>query len=331
MARLFQASTVSALEKGHYDYTISIEYFLRNGDTGIGTYNGHNGEAIFLDGIAYNGCASGEVKIMDYPQTGITFGAITKFENEVPEIQIQNISDLETLKKLLNEQCQSMGPNYFYVAKICGHFNQVTVTSSYKQRKPFRPLSIVRKEMRSYTYKDLDGVLVGVYAPKYIGDISFNGWCFHFLSKDKLKGGKVVEVESLALKVKINSIDKWEIKLSNSKGFITESFGDEKNEFKIEPSEKSLEKVEPKVDSDEASANKEVPLKPVEKPIQKVEEKIEKKVEAKIVSDEASTKIESPIEPVEEPVQEKAIDTPKPKKAASKAKKEAEVEDKDKE
>ena len=319
MARLFQASTASALEKGHYDYTISIEYFLRNGDTGIGTYNGHNGEAIFLDGIAYNGCASGEVKIMDYPQTGITFGAITKFENEVPEIPIENITDLETLKKLLNEQCQSMGPNYFYVAKICGHFNQVTVTSSYKQRKPFRPLSIVRKEMRSYTYKDLDGVLVGVYAPKFIGDISFNGRCLHFLSKDKLKGGKLVEMSSPALKVKINSIDKWEIKLSNSKGFIAESFGEEKEE----PAEKPIEKVEAK----EEVVKIEVPAKE-EIPVEKIKKTVKKTVE-KVIEVAPSVKTDVPSEPVEEPVQEKVEDKVKPKKTSTKAKKETKTEDKE--
>ena len=252
MARLFQASTISALKKGHYDYTISIEYFMRNGDTGIGTYNGHNGEAIFLDGVAYNGCASGEVKVMDYPQTGVTFGAITKFNKDVAEINIENVSDINALQTLLNNQCSTSGPNFFYVAKISGHFNSVTVVSSYKQRKPFRPLSLVEKEMRSYTYKDLDGQLVAIYAPKYLKDVSFNGWCFHFLSNDKLKGGKLVQLSAPALKVKINLIDKWEIKLPNSKGFITENFDSEdlekekdaKNEAdspKIESNEKTID------------------------------------------------------------------------------------------
>ena len=54
MAKLFQVSTYDALKRGNYDYTISIDYFLRNGDIGLGAYNGLNGEAIFLDGKAYN-------------------------------------------------------------------------------------------------------------------------------------------------------------------------------------------------------------------------------------------------------------------------------------
>lgn len=266
MARLFQASTISALKKGHYDYTISIEYFMRNGDTGIGTYNGHNGEAIFLDGVAYNGCASGEVKVMDYPQTGVTFGAITKFNSEVEEIKIDNVTDLETLKDLLNQNCLKSGPNYFYVTKIFGHFNEVSVISSYKQRKPFRPLSVIQKEMRTYNYKDLDGVLVGIYAPTFLGDVSFDGWCFHFLSNDKLKGGKVTSLKAPALKVKINQIDKWEIKLPNSKGYIAENFDESKEESKDEKApvpeeEKIVEKKESKVEKEEEKTDVEKPSK----------------------------------------------------------------------
>ena len=289
MARLFQASTIAALEKGHYDYTISIEYFMRNGDTGIGTYNGHNGEAIFLDGVAYNGCASGEVKVMDYPQTGVTFGAITKFNSEVPEFKIENVTDLETLKRLLNEQCLTLGPNYFYVARIHGHFNDVTVCSSYKQRKPFRPLDVVRKEMRSYTYKDLDGLLVAIYAPKYLGNVSFNGWCFHFLSDDKLKGGKITKLSAPSLRVKINSIDKWEIKLPNSKGFMAEPFSDES----VDSTEKSEAEANPT--KEDKKVTEEAPAK-AEKKV--TEEKETTSSEVKKVENEDESEEACSIKPV---------------------------------
>ena len=43
MAKLFQVSTYDALKRGNYDYTISIDYFLRNGDIVLGAYNGLNG------------------------------------------------------------------------------------------------------------------------------------------------------------------------------------------------------------------------------------------------------------------------------------------------
>jgi len=297
MARLFQASTISAIEKGHYDYTISIEYFLRNGDTGIGTYNGHNGEAIFLDGVAYNGCASGEVKIMDFPQTGISFGAITKFNPDVPEIVVEDIEDLKTLYKLLTEKCMTKGPNFFYVVKVTGHFNEVSVTAAYKQRKPFRPLSVIEKEMRTYNYKDIDGTLVGVFAPKYLGDTSFNGWSVHFLSNDKLKGGKVVSLKAASLKVKINLIDKWEVKLPNNKGFVTENFSNEDSEVKeveapVKVNEKKKEPVAEEVKPEVKEAVEPEPVKEVEEKAEPKKEKPKKKAKAE--------KEEKPAEKVEE-------------------------------
>ena len=95
MAKLFQVSTYDALKRGNYDYTISIDYFLRNGDIGLGAYNGLNGEAIFLDGKAYNASSRGFVREMTIPQTGISFGQITKFNPEVDEICLTEVASLE--------------------------------------------------------------------------------------------------------------------------------------------------------------------------------------------------------------------------------------------
>ena len=48
MNKMFQASTLNALMLGNYDSTISVSKMLEKGDTGIGTYEGLDGEAIFF-------------------------------------------------------------------------------------------------------------------------------------------------------------------------------------------------------------------------------------------------------------------------------------------
>lgn len=48
MNKMFQASTLNALMLGNYDKTVSVAEMLKHGDTGIGTYEGLDGEAIFL-------------------------------------------------------------------------------------------------------------------------------------------------------------------------------------------------------------------------------------------------------------------------------------------
>jgi acetolactate decarboxylase len=231
MGKLFQASTIFALLSGNFDYTISIDYFMRNGDTGIGSYNGLNGEAIFLDGKAYNATASGQVKIMDIPMTGVTFGQITKF---VPvqagqEIQIGPFSSFADLTEKL-KPALIKGPNYFYVIRAEGVFKTITVRSSYKQRKPFRPMPIVVGEMKYYQYSEIEGTLVGVYSPAYAEGLSVKGWHLHFLSADKTHGGHVTDLSGDKLTVSANLEDKYEIKLAPNREFAEGDFSKEKME-----------------------------------------------------------------------------------------------------
>ena len=64
MKPLIQASTLNALMLGNFDQTISVKEFLHHADTGIGTYTGLDGEAIFEDGVAYRATAEGTVSQM---------------------------------------------------------------------------------------------------------------------------------------------------------------------------------------------------------------------------------------------------------------------------
>lgn len=82
MKTLIQASTLNALMLGNFDRTISIKDFLHHADTGIGTYTGLDGEAIFEDGVAYKATADGKVTVMK-PENGVAFGTVTKFDEDV--------------------------------------------------------------------------------------------------------------------------------------------------------------------------------------------------------------------------------------------------------
>ena len=78
--KFYQVNTLNSLMLGNFDRTVSVKDFMNGKDTGIGTYEGLNGEAIFMDGVAYNGTADGNVKIMkddDY----VAFGTVCKFDN----------------------------------------------------------------------------------------------------------------------------------------------------------------------------------------------------------------------------------------------------------
>lgn len=257
MARIFQASTLFALESGNYDYTISLEYFMKNGNFGVGTYNGLNGEAIFLDGVAYNATGSGNVKIMDIPQTGITFGQIVPFDKTVPDETVLSFKDLPELEEKL-ASLFPRGKNYFYA--ICAHalFDTITVRSGYKQRKPFRPFDIVASEMRQYSYNKIPGTLIGFFSPDYSKGLSEVGFHFHFLDDAHKVGGHVLALSGSDLKVKINLIDKYEIKFPVNKEFIA-LFGNAPVEKPSETKEMKEEEKKAEEAKAEAEAAKPAP------------------------------------------------------------------------
>src|SRR5688500_2585776 len=50
---LFQASTLSSLNVGNFDGTMTMAELKRHGDFGLGTYNRLDGEMVVLDGEIY--------------------------------------------------------------------------------------------------------------------------------------------------------------------------------------------------------------------------------------------------------------------------------------
>ena len=224
MAKLFQVSTYDALKRGNYDYTISIDYFLRNGDIGLGAYNGLNGEAIFLDGKAYNASSRGFVREMTIPQTGISFGQITKFNPEVDEICLTEVASLEDLKAKLEPVFERKGKNFFYVVKVNGTFSSIKVRSFGKQVKTYKPMDEIKEDEKEFTYTNEEGTLVGFFTPSIFKGLSSEGWHFHYLSSSLKHGGHVCELSAAELKYKANMIDKFEVKLPQNKEFTKMEF-----------------------------------------------------------------------------------------------------------
>jgi len=134
---LYQVSTLNALMLGYYDGVISAGDLLEEGDTGLGTFDTLDGEMILLDGKVYQAKADGTVSEQSDDIT-VPFAAATYFENDLTLSDLKQISDLETLKSILDEEVLDAtgNPNIFYVVKITGDFNMVHVRSVPAQEKP---------------------------------------------------------------------------------------------------------------------------------------------------------------------------------------------------
>ena len=190
MKTLIQASTLNALMLGNFDRTISIKDFLHHADTGIGTYTGLDGEAIFEDGVAYKATADGKVTVMK-PENGVAFGTVTKFDEDVPEEELTHITDINALKDALEPYVEG-NKNIFYMIKATGVFKTMHVRSCFPSEKPYPTLSEVAKNQREFHFANTRGSVIAVYCPAYVNGINLPGWHFHYLSGDKTQGGHIL-------------------------------------------------------------------------------------------------------------------------------------------
>ena len=202
---------------GNFDKTVSVKDFLHHADTGIGTYTGLDGEAIFEDGVAYKATADGKVSVMQ-PEDGVAFGTVAKFDKSVPEVELKNISDIETLKQALEPYVKE-DQNIFYMIKAKGVFKTMHVRSCFACEKPYPTLSEVAQDQREFHFENTRGDVIAVWCPKYVNGINLPGWHFHYLSGDKTQGGYILGLSSDDLRVKIDKIERFDLTLPQNPEF----------------------------------------------------------------------------------------------------------------
>lgn len=214
--KLIQVSTLNDLMLGDYEGSVKIKDLLKNADTGIGTFDGLDGEAIFFKGKAYNGRASGEVSEMKEDDL-VPFACVTKFNEDVEEKEI-SFDSIQEFKEKFEKELPSK--NYFYMVKLNGTFN-VRVRSCFKQNKPYEPLYKVACDQREFEYHEIKGHVIGLYCPNYVEGMNLPGWHIHFLSKDLKHGGHILKVASNNATFKLNKLNQWNVILPDSKDFST--------------------------------------------------------------------------------------------------------------
>ena len=217
MKTMIQASTLNALMLGNFDETVSVKDFLHHADTGLGTYTGLDGEAIFEDGVAYKATADGKITVMK-PTDGVAFGTVAKFDESVPAVELDGIKDIEALKAAL-EPYIAENKNVFYMIKAIGDFKTMHVRSCFASEKPYPTLSEVAKNQREFHFENTHGSVIAVYCPAFVNGINLPGWHFHYLSGDKTQGGHILGLSSDKLSVKINKIERFDLTLPTNPEF----------------------------------------------------------------------------------------------------------------
>ena len=218
---MYQVSTLQALAMGYNSAVITAEELLRHGDTGLGTFEGVDGEMIVANGICYRAMADGTVTRTSL-DIGVPFAAVSRLCGW-RKFPLEAVTDIETLKEILTVRIEeSFGLNSMHMVRIDGSFKRVCARSETGRLTQH----ITLKEMldgnqQDFFFDDVDGTLVCVYYPDYMDGINAPGWHLHFLSADKMRGGHVFDINLRKGEVQMDKISRIEIQLPNSPSFDT--------------------------------------------------------------------------------------------------------------
>ena len=212
---LFQVSTSGALVEGIYEKAVSSTLLLNYGDFGIGTFDNLDGEMVVLDGAIYQIRSNGTVKqIKD--DTGTPFAVVARFiadrEETIPEAR-----GFEDLRNLCDKYRDSA--NLFYAVRVDGHFDRVH-TRAMKATPDRTRLAQAAASQPEFDFHDIDGTLVGVWAPEFSSLLNVAGYHFHFLSNDRTKGGHLLECTGKNLRVQIERLTEFHLSLPESEEFL---------------------------------------------------------------------------------------------------------------
>ena len=215
---IYQVALLQSLTQGYYDGIIKVSELKEHGDTGIGTFEGVNGEMIVLDGKVYQALGDGTVKEADENET-VPFSNVTFFDSDIKE-NLKDIKNVDSLKGALDKIVDKNGKNMFYVVKINGTFDKMFVRSELKQEKPYKTLDkALETDQREFNYENIKGTVVGLYCPDYMSGLNALGWHFHFISDDKAKGGHILDLNFGNADAELDITPKFDMKLSDDEVF----------------------------------------------------------------------------------------------------------------
>jgi acetolactate decarboxylase len=212
----FQISTLDALNQGVYKGAIDFGALKQQGNFGLGTFEGLDGEMIALNGKFYQVKADG----IAYPVTNemqTPFAAMTFFRRE-QTIRLPGPIRYQDLQQRLDRQLSTR--NLPYAIRIQGTFPSLTLRSVPKQAEPYPPLSdVVNRQQQVFELQNVRGTLVGFRMPQYLKSVNAVGYHFHFLTHDRKAGGHVLSGNFLNPVADIETLYNWQMMLPNHTAF----------------------------------------------------------------------------------------------------------------
>ena len=199
---IHQVSLLQGLMLGDYYGSISVKELKQMGDTAIGTFDKLDGELIMTDGVVYKAKHDGSIEVVSDDEL-IPFSNVTKFDKDF-ELKIN----------------QETNYNHYYMTKITGTFSKMNVRSEKPQQTPYKPLvDVLKTDQTFFDYENIEGTVVALYMPPYMGTLNTTGWHLHFISKDRKKGGHILNLSISSAVVEMDQTNGFEVYIPEGEYF----------------------------------------------------------------------------------------------------------------
>ena len=219
---IYQIALLQSLAMGYFDGSISVKDLKTHGDTGIGTFEGLDGEMIVLDGVVYRANQDLKINVVK-DDVLVPFSNVTFFEKDF-SVKLADVRDKEAFEKILNEQVNKHGRNSFYMVKVSGTFNEILIRSEKGCKEPYPTLVEALKTQKEITPKNISGTIVGLYCPDFMSSLNSTGWHFHFVSADKKIGGHVLDLNLKSGEAQLDKTDGFKLDLPKKENFHALNF-----------------------------------------------------------------------------------------------------------
>ena len=216
--RAYQISTSAALVQGVSEGAVSSRKLLANGDFGVGTFKHLDGEMVVLDGVIYQVRGDGlvEARRDDFR---IPFAVVCRFQPD-EKFEVGEIASVDDLERACDPHRES--ENLFYALRVDGVFERVH-TRAVKAASEGTRLLAAAETQPEFRFQDIEGTLVCIWSPRYSSSFSIPGYHFHFISKDRTKGGHVLDCSARTLRAGIQTLFEYDVRLPEAGPFLKEN------------------------------------------------------------------------------------------------------------
>jgi acetolactate decarboxylase len=214
MSTLYQISTSTALVEGVHSGSVSSSVLLEHGDFGLGTFENLDGEMVILDGQIYQVAETVRHRTDKFL---VPFASITHFR-ATSAFEIDNVACLKGIKLACDQQ--RISDNLFYALRLDGIFETIHARAVHLVPKNTRLLDAAETQSE-FHFENIEGTLVGFWSPRYSSSFSIPGYHFHFISKDRTKGGHLLDCSARKLKARVQVLSEFDIQLPDSGPFLT--------------------------------------------------------------------------------------------------------------